>query len=44
MKLVGMDLVEVATPYDDTAESTTIAAADIIYEVLSVMVKTPLSK
>ena len=44
MKLVGMDLVEVATPYDTAAETTTMAAADVIYEVLSVMVKTPLSK
>src|SRR5204863_1889826 len=43
MKLVGMDLVEVATNYDH-AEITTMAAADVIYEVLSVMVKTPLSK
>jgi agmatinase len=42
MKLVGMDLVEVATVYDN-AELTTMAAADVIYEVLSVMVKTPLS-
>ena len=43
MKLVGMDLVEVATPYDTNAELTTMAAADVIYEVLSVMVRTPLS-
>jgi agmatinase len=44
MKLVGMDLVEVATPYDNAGEATTMAAADVIYEVLSVMVKTPLSE
>ena len=43
MKLVGMDLVEVAPPYDTQSELTTMAAADTIYEVLSVMVKTPLS-
>lgn len=60
MKLIGMDLVEVATHYDTSAELTTMipplplswqlgfltfvyAAADVIYEVLSVMVKTPLT-
>ena len=43
MKLVGMDLVEVAPAYDTPAEHTTMAAADVIYEVWSVMVKTPLS-
>lgn len=43
MKLVGMDLVEVATPYDTPGEPTTMAAADVIFEVMSLMVKTPLS-
>lgn len=41
MKLVGMDLVEVAPSYDQ-AELSTMAAADVIYEVLSVMVRCPL--
>ncbi|KAI0312617.1 agmatinase [Amylostereum chailletii] len=42
LKIVSADLVEVAPVYDTIAEQTTIAAADILYEVLSVMVKTPL--
>lgn len=42
MKIVAADLVEVATPYDTNAELTTMAAADVLYEVISVMTKTPL--
>lgn len=42
MKLVGADIVEVAPAYDTNAELTTMAAADVLYEVVSVMVKTPL--
>lgn len=42
MKIIGADIVEVATPYDTQAELTTIAASDVLYEVISVMVKTPL--
>lgn len=44
MKLVGADIVEVAPAYDTNAELTTMAAADVLYEVVSVMVKTPLWK
>jgi len=29
----------VATPYDTAAEQTQIAAADVLYEVMSLMVK-----
>jgi agmatinase len=32
LKLVGADIVEVATPYDTNAQVTAIAAADIMYE------------
>lgn len=39
MRIVGADIVEVATPYDSSAEITVIAAADVLYEVISVMVK-----
>ncbi|BFZ65497.1 hypothetical protein YB2330_006670 [Saitoella coloradoensis] len=43
LRLVGADIVEVATPYDTNAELTTMAAADCLYEVMSIMVKTPLT-
>ncbi|KAJ3273957.1 hypothetical protein HK104_004196 [Borealophlyctis nickersoniae] len=42
VKLVGADVVEVAPAYDTNAELTTMAAADVIFEVLSLMVKNPL--
>lgn len=37
--IVGMDLVEVAPAYDSQAQLTTFLAADLIYEVMSMMVK-----
>jgi agmatinase len=39
LNIVGADLVEVAPAYDTQAEITQIAAADIVFEVLSLMVK-----
>jgi len=42
LQLVGADIVEVAPAYDTNAELTTMAAADILFEVMSIMVKTPL--
>ncbi|KAI4802658.1 Arginase/deacetylase [Aureobasidium sp. EXF-8845] len=39
IKLVAADIVEVAPAYDTNAELTTMAAADILYEVMSLMVK-----
>lgn len=33
LNLVGADIVEVAPAYDTNAELTTMAAADILYEV-----------
>ncbi|KAM0752388.1 Arginase/deacetylase [Meredithblackwellia eburnea MCA 4105] len=43
--IVGADIVEVATPYDSQAELTIQAAADVLYEVMSLMVlKGPLIK
>ncbi|KAI7856654.1 agmatinase [Circinella umbellata] len=37
--LVGMDVVEVAPAYDTQAQLTSFLAADLIYEVMSMMVK-----
>ncbi|KAI9026417.1 arginase family-domain-containing protein [Phycomyces nitens] len=37
--IVGMDLVEVAPAYDTQAQLTSFLAADLIYEVLCMMVK-----
>ncbi|KAL2258616.1 hypothetical protein VTK26DRAFT_8016 [Humicola hyalothermophila] len=45
LNLVAADIVEVAPAYDTNAEHTTMAAADVLYEVMSIMVKKgPLSK
>ncbi|KAL1759706.1 arginase family-domain-containing protein [Schizophyllum commune] len=44
LKIVSADVVEVAPAYDTNAELTTMAAADVLYEVVSAMAKTPLGK
>ncbi|KAF7552122.1 hypothetical protein G7Z17_g4558 [Cylindrodendrum hubeiense] len=45
LNLIAADIVEVAPAYDTNAELTTMAAADVLYEVMSIMVKKgPLSK
>ncbi|KAM7190060.1 agmatinase 1 [Naviculisporaceae sp. PSN 640] len=45
VNFVAADIVEVAPAYDTNAEHTTMAAADVLYEVMSLMVKKgPLSK
>lgn len=45
IQLVAADIVEVAPAYDTNAELTTMAAADTLYEVMTLMVKNgPLSK
>jgi len=44
LRIVSADIVEVAPAYDTNAELTTMAAADVLFEVLSVMAKTPLGK
>jgi agmatinase len=45
IQLVAADIVEVAPAYDTNAEHTTMAAADTLYEVMSIMVKNgPLSE
>ncbi|KAK9415371.1 putative Agmatinase 1 [Seiridium cardinale] len=45
LNLIGADVVEVAPAYDTNAEHTTMAAADALYEIMSIMVKKgPLTK
>ncbi|KAF8159274.1 agmatinase [Crassisporium funariophilum] len=44
LHIVSADIVEVAPAYDTNAELTTMAAADVLFEVLSVMAKTALGK
>jgi agmatinase len=39
VNLVGADVVEVSPAYDTNAELTTMAAADVLFEVMGVMVK-----
>ncbi|PWN91071.1 Arginase/deacetylase [Acaromyces ingoldii] len=39
LDIVGADLVEVSPPYDNQAEVTQQVAADVLYEVMSLMVK-----
>ncbi|KAI5927429.1 arginase family-domain-containing protein [Camillea tinctor] len=39
VNLVGADVVEVAPAYDTNAEHTTMAAADALYEIMSIMLK-----
>jgi agmatinase len=41
LKIVGADLVEVSPPYDTNGQITAIAAADALFEILTMMVKTP---
>lgn len=37
LNLVGADVVEVSPPYDTNAETTSIAAADILVDILALM-------
>jgi agmatinase len=39
VNLIGADVVEVSPPYDTIAETTCIAASDMIIDILAVMVK-----
>lgn len=39
IKLVGADVVEVSPPYDTQAETTSIAATDLLIDILALMVK-----
>ena len=40
INFVAADIVEVAPAYDTNAELTTMAAADVLYEVMTLMVST----
>ncbi|KAI0718552.1 agmatinase [Cerioporus squamosus] len=44
LKVVGADIVEVAPDYDTQAEITQIAAANIGWELMALMAKTPLTE
>jgi agmatinase len=44
VRLVGADVVEVSPPYDTVAEVTSVAASDLLTDILSVMVKYKLEK
>ncbi|WWD22568.1 agmatinase [Kwoniella shandongensis] len=44
LKIVGADVVEVAPAYDDQAEITQIAAAGMVFELISMMALTPVVK
>lgn len=37
--MVGADVVEVSPPYDSVAETTSVAAADLIVDILASMAK-----
>lgn len=39
LNIIGADIVEVAPAYDTAAEHTTMAAADALYEVMTIMTK-----
>jgi len=39
INIIACDIVEVAPAYDTNAEHTTMAAADTLYEVMTLMVK-----
>lgn len=39
VNLVGADVVEVSPPYDTIAEVTSIAAADLLVDIMALMVK-----
>ncbi|OBT63560.1 hypothetical protein VE03_07049 [Pseudogymnoascus sp. 23342-1-I1] len=39
INLVGADVIEVGPPYDSTVETTSVAAADLIVDILAAMAK-----
>ena len=44
VRLVGADVVEVSPPYDTSAEVTSIAASDLLVDILALMVKDSIGK
>jgi agmatinase len=41
LRIVGGDLVEVSPQYDNQGQTTAIAASDLIFEMISIMVRNP---
>jgi len=41
LRIVGGDIVEVSPPYDNAGETTALAASDLAFEMISIMVKNP---
>lgn len=41
LQVVGADVVEVAPAYDNTAETTVLAAAEVAFSLLDMMIVTP---
>jgi agmatinase len=39
IKLVGADIVEVSPPYDTNAETTSVAASDLLQDIIALMAK-----
>ncbi|KIW62828.1 agmatinase [Phialophora macrospora] len=44
IRLVGADVVEVSPPYDTVAEVTSVAASDLLVDILALMVKDSVGK
>ncbi|EXJ69349.1 uncharacterized protein A1O5_07385 [Cladophialophora psammophila CBS 110553] len=44
VRLVGADVVEVSPPYDTAAEVTSVAASDLLVDILALMVKDAVGK
>lgn len=44
LNIVGADLVEVSPAYDTNAQITAFAAADLLFETLSLMVRQPVKQ
>ena len=41
LEIIGGDVVEVASPYDNNAATTALAAAEVAFTLLELMVSTP---
>ncbi|KAI3624599.1 hypothetical protein CBS14141_003027 [Malassezia furfur] len=44
LNLVGCEVVEVSPPYDSNGEVTALAAAELLYEMMSIMALRPFDK
>lgn len=43
VKIVGADVVEFSPVYDNTAETTALIVAQLVYEILQWMIRVPVS-